>query len=422
MLHSLGPLSQSLKVAKNKENRLRERLREVETSLEKSERREKRYYDKWKSERRRRRRVEDEKAQTRDALNIVVSADHNITQTTKNVQVCSETTCYTEKQRNFQHNVLARSYDESHYEDMMNAGQGLYPLLSNHTGVFHGYDYTRQLQFNLTDDEIAGATMASKCHVYRLRDDVSTFIVKKPTFRFDNENISADKIKLVACTAKVPQSAGAAGGGAAVPRAPPQHISNPFRLLPAEVNQLIFDKYILHRLTQLARKTGGTGNFLDLLLVNKELCAFAQVLINSDQHSEPEDLVKDIHTLLLSDCRILNNPNFNPTPHLPRLFKLANAANFRDTLCDLVDHVDFKSSAEPKMISSCIGQAKSHQYWDEVENDVIERKVDDERGFIRILRRPTITLTEESESWGRGYLWTYVIIYGAYGYTYWIYA
>ncbi|KAJ3036090.1 Transcription initiation factor IIA small chain (TFIIA 13.5 kDa subunit) [Rhizophlyctis rosea] len=62
----------------------------------------------------------------------------------------------------------------------------------------------------------AKATIKGHLHVYRFCDDVWTFIVEKPTFRFDNENISADKIKLVACTAKVPQTAGAAGGGAAV--------------------------------------------------------------------------------------------------------------------------------------------------------------------------------------------------------------
>jgi len=42
-------------------------------------------------------------------------------------------------------------------------------------------------------------------HVYRFCDEVWTFIVDKPTFRFENETIqSPNKIKVVACTAKAP--------------------------------------------------------------------------------------------------------------------------------------------------------------------------------------------------------------------------
>ena len=40
-------------------------------------------------------------------------------------------------------------------------------------------------------------------HVYRFCDDVWTFIIENANFRFDQENVVADKVKVVACTAKV---------------------------------------------------------------------------------------------------------------------------------------------------------------------------------------------------------------------------
>ncbi|KAF9201436.1 Transcription initiation factor IIA small chain (TFIIA 13.5 kDa subunit) [Haplosporangium sp. Z 27] len=41
---------------------------------------------------------------------------------------------------------------------------------------------------------------------YRSLDDVWTFVLSNPTFRFDNnhDHVSADKVKIVACKARVP--------------------------------------------------------------------------------------------------------------------------------------------------------------------------------------------------------------------------
>ncbi|KAJ3282144.1 Transcription initiation factor IIA small chain (TFIIA 13.5 kDa subunit) [Borealophlyctis nickersoniae] len=60
----------------------------------------------------------------------------------------------------------------------------------------------------------AKATIKGHLHVYRFCDDVWTFIVENPTFRFDAETVSAEKVKVVACTVKPPAAAGAAGAGA----------------------------------------------------------------------------------------------------------------------------------------------------------------------------------------------------------------
>ncbi|KAI8848553.1 transcription initiation factor IIA, gamma subunit-domain-containing protein [Chytridium lagenaria] len=46
------------------------------------------------------------------------------------------------------------------------------------------------------------ATIKGHLNVYRFCDDVWTFVIDKPNFRFENENITADKVKIVACTAK----------------------------------------------------------------------------------------------------------------------------------------------------------------------------------------------------------------------------
>ncbi|KAJ3209584.1 Transcription initiation factor IIA small chain (TFIIA 13.5 kDa subunit) [Dinochytrium kinnereticum] len=46
------------------------------------------------------------------------------------------------------------------------------------------------------------ATIKGHLNVYRFCDDVWTFVVDKPNFRFENENVTADKVKIVACTAK----------------------------------------------------------------------------------------------------------------------------------------------------------------------------------------------------------------------------
>jgi len=38
--------------------------------------------------------------------------------------------------------------------------------------------------------------------VYRSCDEVWTFILKNATFKFDNETVTADRIKILACSSK----------------------------------------------------------------------------------------------------------------------------------------------------------------------------------------------------------------------------
>ncbi|KAI8060435.1 transcription initiation factor IIA, gamma subunit-domain-containing protein [Gongronella butleri] len=47
-------------------------------------------------------------------------------------------------------------------------------------------------------------TIKGHLDTYRFCDDVWTFIVENPSFRFDSEMVNADKVKIVACNAKKP--------------------------------------------------------------------------------------------------------------------------------------------------------------------------------------------------------------------------
>ncbi|KAF9577660.1 Transcription initiation factor IIA small chain (TFIIA 13.5 kDa subunit) [Lunasporangiospora selenospora] len=51
------------------------------------------------------------------------------------------------------------------------------------------------------------ATFRARLDNYRSLDDVWTFVLSSPTFRFENDNVTADKVKIVACKAKVPGEA-----------------------------------------------------------------------------------------------------------------------------------------------------------------------------------------------------------------------
>ncbi|CAG8588700.1 11566_t:CDS:2 [Ambispora gerdemannii] len=52
-----------------------------------------------------------------------------------------------------------------------------------------------------------GTFKGGRLHTYRFCDEVWTFIIERPNFRLDNDNIPADKIKIVACNAKKPGDA-----------------------------------------------------------------------------------------------------------------------------------------------------------------------------------------------------------------------
>ncbi|KAI8916064.1 transcription initiation factor IIA, gamma subunit, helical domain-containing protein [Gorgonomyces haynaldii] len=48
----------------------------------------------------------------------------------------------------------------------------------------------------------ARATLRGHLHMYRSCDDVYTFVVSDANFRFENETVKADKVKIVACSAR----------------------------------------------------------------------------------------------------------------------------------------------------------------------------------------------------------------------------
>ncbi|ORX44252.1 transcription initiation factor IIA, gamma subunit [Hesseltinella vesiculosa] len=47
-------------------------------------------------------------------------------------------------------------------------------------------------------------TIKGHLHTYRFCDDVWTFIVENPSFKFDQDTVTADKVKIVACNSKKP--------------------------------------------------------------------------------------------------------------------------------------------------------------------------------------------------------------------------
>ncbi|KAG0164483.1 Transcription initiation factor IIA small chain (TFIIA 13.5 kDa subunit) [Apophysomyces sp. BC1034] len=55
--------------------------------------------------------------------------------------------------------------------------------------------------FNLVRNK---ANVKGHLHTYRFCDEVWTFIIENPNFKFDQETVVADKVKIVACNAKRP--------------------------------------------------------------------------------------------------------------------------------------------------------------------------------------------------------------------------
>ncbi|RUP44019.1 transcription initiation factor IIA, gamma subunit, helical domain-containing protein, partial [Jimgerdemannia flammicorona] len=48
------------------------------------------------------------------------------------------------------------------------------------------------------------ATFKGHLHTYRFCDEVWTFIIENPNFRFEHDTVAAEKVKIVACNAKRP--------------------------------------------------------------------------------------------------------------------------------------------------------------------------------------------------------------------------
>ncbi|KAL1921767.1 uncharacterized protein VTP21DRAFT_10409 [Calcarisporiella thermophila] len=48
------------------------------------------------------------------------------------------------------------------------------------------------------------ATIKGHLHTYRFLDDVWTFIIENANFKFEQDSVEADRVKIVACNAKKP--------------------------------------------------------------------------------------------------------------------------------------------------------------------------------------------------------------------------
>ncbi|KAJ2692280.1 Transcription initiation factor IIA subunit 2, partial [Coemansia spiralis] len=64
--------------------------------------------------------------------------------------------------------------------------------------------FDKSIALALSTKVKAKAVIKGNLRIYRLCDDVWTFTIKNPSFKFDHESVSADKIKIVACNAKRP--------------------------------------------------------------------------------------------------------------------------------------------------------------------------------------------------------------------------
>ncbi|KAJ1966074.1 Transcription initiation factor IIA subunit 2 [Dipsacomyces acuminosporus] len=64
--------------------------------------------------------------------------------------------------------------------------------------------YDKSISEALSTKVKAKAVMKGNLRTYRFCDDVWTFIIKNPTFKFEHDNTTADKVKIVACNARRP--------------------------------------------------------------------------------------------------------------------------------------------------------------------------------------------------------------------------
>ncbi|PVU98380.1 hypothetical protein BB560_005680 [Smittium megazygosporum] len=64
--------------------------------------------------------------------------------------------------------------------------------------------YDKSITEALTNNVKARASIKGSLKTYRFCDDVWTFIISDPNFKFEHESVSADKVKIVACNARRP--------------------------------------------------------------------------------------------------------------------------------------------------------------------------------------------------------------------------
>ncbi|KAJ2852552.1 Transcription initiation factor IIA subunit 2 [Coemansia brasiliensis] len=64
--------------------------------------------------------------------------------------------------------------------------------------------YDKSMSEALSNKVKSKAVIKGNLRTYRFCDDVWTFIIKDPSFKFDHEMATTDKIKIVACNARRP--------------------------------------------------------------------------------------------------------------------------------------------------------------------------------------------------------------------------
>ncbi|KAL7752316.1 Transcription initiation factor IIA subunit 2 [Sorochytrium milnesiophthora] len=64
--------------------------------------------------------------------------------------------------------------------------------------------YDKAISDALANRVQAKCSFKAHLHTYRFCDEVWTFVIKDAMFRFENESVNADKIKIVACNARAP--------------------------------------------------------------------------------------------------------------------------------------------------------------------------------------------------------------------------
>lgn len=70
-------------------------------------------------------------------------------------------------------------------------------------------NYDRAAADALQEKVKARLTFKGHLDTYRFCDEVWTFIIKDAHFKFENENLTAEKIKIIACNCNKPGEAGA---------------------------------------------------------------------------------------------------------------------------------------------------------------------------------------------------------------------
>jgi transcription initiation factor TFIIA small subunit len=63
-------------------------------------------------------------------------------------------------------------------------------------------NFDKAITDELANNVKSRLTFKGNLNVYRSCDEVWTFILKNANFKFDNESVTADRIKIIACSSK----------------------------------------------------------------------------------------------------------------------------------------------------------------------------------------------------------------------------